>query len=350
MATLTHRVSYLTAPKSIELVQENRPTPGHEEVLVELSAVGVCGSDVHWFMDGHIGETKIDSKLTLGHEPAGRILEVGEGVDPNLIGKRVAVEPAMHCGKCKFCLEGDFNVCPTVRFMGTPPTQGAFRELIVHPAHLLVPLPDQISDEVGALLEPLAIAVHVVDLLKIKLGKTVVIQGAGPVGLATMMAARMFAPAKLIVVEPLAYRRELAKSMGADLVLSPDDPNVEQTILRATGGYGAHYVIEAAGTLESFHQMVRFAEPGGKVAVIGIQPNDNFGFNNSVARRKGLTLYMVRRSRATLERAVAITMGGFWQPEALITHRTGLGELSPAMEMVAARADGSLKVIVDPRK
>lgn len=347
--TLARRTT-LTAKRSIQLTEEARPVPGPGEALVELHAVGICGSDVHWFSEGRIGETMLQAPLTLGHEPAGVVVQIGAGVDSALLGKRVAVEPAIHCGVCKFCLAGDFNICPTVRFLGTPPTQGAFRELLVHPAHLLVELPDSIGDDLGALLEPLAIGVHAVDLVRPSLSSTVLVLGAGPVGLCTMMAARFSAPAKVIVVEPLACRREMARALGADLVFSPEDPNLVAEVKKATGGYGAKYVFEAVGTLESFGRMVELAEPGAKIACIGIEPHDHFGYNNSVARRKGLTVFMVRRSRRTLEKAIEITHGGYWRPEPLITHHVGLGDLARSMEMVEAYADGVVKAMVDPRK
>lgn len=346
----TYRRTTLTAPRSIQFYEDTRPAPGPGEALVALTAVGICGSDVHWYTEGRIGETLLKSPLTLGHEPAGKVVEIGPGVDRGLVGKRVAIEPAIHCGHCKFCLEGNYNICPDVKFLGTPPTQGAFRELIAHPASLLVELPDSISDDIGALLEPLAIGVHAVDLLKVRLGSTIVIQGAGPVGLCTLLAARLTAPTKLIVVEPLPYRRELARKMGADLVLDPADPNLIAEVKKATGGYGAKYVFEAVGTMETFGLMVELAEPGAKVGCIGIEPGDHFGYNNSVARRKGLTIFMIRRSRRTLEKAIEITHGGYWRPEPLITHHVGLGALAQSMELVAEYGDGVMKAMVDPRK
>lgn len=344
------RTTFLTASRNIEQTTQERPTPAAGEVLVELSAVGVCGSDVHWYLEGHIGTSRREEPLTLGHEPAGRVIGLGEGVDDALLGKRVAIEPAIHCGVCPFCREGHTNLCPHGRFMGTPPTQGAFCETVAHPAHLVVALPDCISDEVGSLLEPLSIGVHVSDLLAPKLGKSIVILGAGPIGLSVLMALKHSAPEKLIVVEPLAYRREMALAMGADVVLSPKDPDVVAEVARLTGGYGAHQVIEAAGPMESFDLMVKLARPGGRVAVIGIEPNDHFGFNHSVARRKGLSILMVRRSRHTLERTIAMVAGGYMQPEALITHRRGLGDLAPTMEMIAGYEDGVIKAMIDPRK
>jgi L-iditol 2-dehydrogenase len=234
--------------------------------------------------------------------------------------------------------------------MGNPPTHGAFRELLTHTAHLVFPLPDGFSDELGALLEPLAIAVHAMDLLKPPLGASFAIQGAGPIGLCALLAARLFAPSRVVMIEPLAYRRDLARSLGADACLAPEDPSLLNEVRRATGGFGADYVIEAVGELASFAQMADLARPGGKVAVIGIHPGDEFTMNSGVARRKGLTIYMVRRSRHTLERAIRITLGGYWRPEALITHRAGLSDLARELERVAHYRDGVLKAIIDPRK
>ena len=340
--------TYLTAARSITLAQEAPPAPAAGEVLIELTAVGVCGSDVHYYEEGRIGDSYLTEPLTLGHEPAGIVRGVGEGVDSALVGKRVAIEPAIHCGHCPFCLEGDTNICPDVRFLGTPPTQGAFRQMLTHPAHLVAPLPDSVSDGVGALLEPLAIGVHTIDLAAPPLGSTIVIQGAGTVGLCVLMAARLTAPARLIVIEPLAYRRELALSLGADLAFSPDDPDVVREVARVCGGWGADRVIEAVGEPASFAQMVQFARPGGVVTVVGIDALDRFAMSGATARRKGLTLRMVRRSRHTLERAIAITVGGHWRPEAILTHRRPLASLSETLDMVAGYRDGVVKAIVDP--
>ncbi|HPK02837.1 MAG TPA: alcohol dehydrogenase catalytic domain-containing protein [Candidatus Sumerlaeota bacterium] len=344
------RASYLMEPRRIEFQDEARPAPGPGEVLIELTAVGVCGSDVHWYLDGRIGTTRLEGPLTLGHEPAGRVVEVGAGADPALKGKRVAIEPAIACGHCPFCQDGDTNLCPHVRFMGTPPTQGAFRQWTTHPAHLVAELPATVSDEVGALLEPLAIAIHATDLLKPRAGATWAIVGAGPIGLCALEAVKLTGPGCVMIVEPLEYRRALARSMGADVVLAPEQDDLAAAVARATGGYGADYVIEAAGKPASFELMTQVARPGAKIAVVGIDPHDRFGFNNSVGRRKGLTLYMVRRSRRTLERAIAITAAGRWRPDPIITHRRPFGDLARSLERVAGFEDGVIKTIIDPRR
>jgi L-iditol 2-dehydrogenase len=337
------------APRVIQCVDEACPQPAPGEVLIELSAVGVCGSDVHWYLEGRIGETVLDGPLVLGHEPVGRVVALGGGSDPQLLGRRVAIEPTIPCGKCPFCLRGDSNICPQVRFLGTPPTDGAFRRFMTHPARLVVPLPDCVSDASGVLLEPLAIGIHAVDLLRPRIGAHCVIQGAGAIGLSAMLAMGQAGAGRVIVVEPLAYRREMALGLGADVALGPDDPDLVNEVRRLTGGYGADVVIEAVGVPDSFARMADFAQPGAKVAVIGIDPRDRFALPHGVARRKGLTFYMVRRSRNTLERAIALTVARCWDLSPMATHRRGLAELANTMDMVAERADGVLKAIVDPR-
>jgi len=344
------RATYLIEPRRLILREEEAPRPGPGEALIELHAVGICGSDTHWYTEGRIGVTTLDAPLTLGHEPMGVVVEVGEGVDRALVGRRVAIEPAIHCGQCRWCLEGDTNLCPEVQFLGTPPTQGAFRERIAHPARLIEPLPNAVGDETGALLEPLAIGLHAADLLKIRAASTVLVLGAGPVGLCAMLAARLASPGRLIVVEPLGYRRERASALGADLTFSPEDPDLLKHVRAATGGYGARYVIEAAGTPESIRLMAELAEPGARLAAIGIDPHDRFGFNHSTARRKGLTVYMIRRSRHTLARAIALTAAGRWRPESLVTHRGGLADVAPLMDKMTGYQDGILKAVIDPRK
>lgn len=346
----TIRISRLTGPRNIELTTLERPTPAAGEVLLDITAVGVCGSDVHFYRDARIGESRLTEPLIQGHEAAGRIAEVGEGVDASRVGQRVAIEPAMHCGVCPFCLKGNINLCPDVRFLGHPPVDGAYREMMTHPAELVFPLPDSINDDVGVLLEPLSIAVHIVDLLKIRLGLDIVIDGAGPVGLCCLMAARLFAPRRIVVVEPLEYRRQMATTLGADAVFSPEDPGVADEIRKMMGGYGADIVIEACGLRPCFDQMIDYARPGGKVAVVGSEPHDDFGFRHSVARRKGLSILMVRRARGTMERALDIVEGGYLKPEPMITHHCGLDGLSKTMDLVDVYADGVVKAIVNPGK
>ncbi len=340
--------SFLTAARTLEWRQLERPKPGPGEALVELKAVGVCGSDMHWYKDGFLGRMKLEKPMTLGHEPAGVVREVGEGVDKALVGKRVAIEPAMHCGVCPYCLEGDTHICPHVKFLGTTTAEGAFRELIVHPVAQLVPLPDNVSDEVGALLEPLAIGVHAVDLMHARIGETWLILGAGPIGLCSLLAARLTAPARVIIVEPLEYRRALAMELGADAAFHPEDPDLPAAAKRLTDGYGPRIVLEAAGEPESFRQMVELAAPGARVGVIGIDAHDRFGFAHSVGRNKELRITMVRRSRHTLDRALELTARGQWQPEALVTHRRKFAALGETMDLVADYRDGVIKAVVGP--
>jgi L-iditol 2-dehydrogenase len=183
--------------------------------LLEILSVGICRSDLDYYNDGHIGETVLGDPLVPGHEFSARVIAGGLGVDPSLVGRRVAVEPAISCMGCEWCLRGDTNLCPKVRFCGTPPVDGALRRCMVYPAEFMAVLPDRISDDAGAVLEPLAIGVHVVDLARPRLEQSAAIVGCGPVGLSILEAARAAGVGRLFVFDRLRWRLDLALALGA---------------------------------------------------------------------------------------------------------------------------------------
>src|SRR5665647_1283720 len=236
------KVARLYGVGDIRIADEDPPIPGAGESLVRITAVGLCGSDLHWFAEGGIGDAQLVAPLVLGHEMAG-VVQGGP-----LDGRRVAVDPADPCGACEQCRKGYRNLCPTVRFAGHGRNDGGLREYVAWPTALLYPVPDAVSDAGAAMLEPLGVALHAMDLARLRIGATVVVVGCGPIGLCVVQLARLGGAAQVVAVEPLAHRRAAAAAMGADVVLDPgaDDPVAAPR--RATGGRGADVVLEVAGT------------------------------------------------------------------------------------------------------
>jgi len=325
------KVARLYGVGDIRVAEEPEPPvePGHS--LVRTTAVGLCGSDLHWFAEGGIGDAVLRRPLVLGHEFAG-VVEQGP-----LRGRRVAVDPAIPCGGCARCVEGNPNLCPTIRFAGHGDTDGGLRELVVWPDELLHPLPDEVSDAGGALLEPLGVAIHCFDLAKVRVGASVAVIGCGPIGLMVLALARAAGAHPVIAVEPLEHRRTAALAMGATVTLGPTEAADTQP--------DADVVFEVAGTDEAVELALLAARPGARVVLAGIPEDDRTTFTASVARRKGLTLKLVRRMKHTYPRAIALARDNVVDVESLVTDRYPLTETATAMATAIRRT--GLKTVVD---
>jgi L-iditol 2-dehydrogenase len=326
---------------NLRLHDEPDPVPGPGESLVRVTAVGVCGSDLHWLAEGGIGDARLDKPLVLGHEFAG-VIEGGPRE-----GTRVAADPSIACGECEFCREGNPNFCIALRFAGHGAEDGALREKLAWPTRCLHPLPDSLSDADGAMLEPLGIAIHAVDLGHLRAGMTVGVFGCGPIGLLVMQVARASGAAKIIATDKLPHRLEAARSLGADIVLqASDDGRERDKILAATSGGGVDVAFEAAGENPAVETVVETARRGARVVLIGIPADDRTAFTASTARHKGLTIKLVRRMKLTYPRAIRLVAGGLVDVRSLVTYRFPLAESSEAFA-TAQRREG-IKVVIEP--
>jgi len=324
------------------------PEPVEGELLIRVRAVGVCGSDVHYFHDGGIGITKVTEPHELGHEFSGVVAALGPGVDGPPVGTRVAVEPAIHCGHCEFCLEGHPNICPQVQFVSTPPLGGSLVEYLAHPAELVFPMPDAMDFADGAMLEPLGVAIHTVNLARLRPGDTVAILGSGPIGLLTLEVARLSGAAKAYATDLEPERLAAAQRLGASAVFQADGADPVAWISELTQGRGVDVVFEAAWAAETVGQAVAMVKPGGRVVIGGIPSGaDAITYPASTARRKGLTIKMVRRMKHTYPRSISLVQDGLVDVQSLITHRFPLEAASEAFELVDARADGVIKALIE---
>ncbi|HEU0293030.1 MAG TPA: zinc-binding dehydrogenase [Anaerolineales bacterium] len=325
----------LHAARDLQIHDEPLPVASEGDKLVRVKAVGVCGSDLHWFSEGEIGDAKLEHPLVLGHEFSG----VTED------GRRVAVDPAIPCGHCDFCEQGHPNLCSNLIFAGQGTDDGAFREWIAWSERCLFPIPESISDADGAMLEPLGVAIHTVDLGKLKAGMTVGVFGCGPIGLLIIQMARLSGAANILATDKLAHRVEAAQGFGASqVILAGDDSRLSQ-IRAATNGRGVDVAFDAAGAQDAVDDAVAAVRPGGKVILAGIPDDDRTSFSASVARRKGLTIKLVRRMKHTYPRAIELVSKGLVDVRSLVTHRFPLAETREAFAM-AERREG-LKIIIE---
>ena len=340
------RASRLHGIRDLRIDELPRPKPAPGQVLLQVASVGVCGSDVHYYLHGRIGSQVVTDPIIMGHEFSARVAEVGPGVDGLAVGQLVSVEPGISCGKCEPCLHGHPNLCPNVRFCGTPPIDGVFAEYTVMPAENCFPLPEGFSPVEGAMLEPLGIAIHTVDLAHLRAGQTVAVLGAGPIGLLIAAVAKAAGVSEILMTEPLAHRRQFALEYVADAALNPEEADVIAEIKRLTNGRGVDVAFEAAGESDTPQQAAAVARIGGKVIVAGIPADDTMNMNASTVRHKGLTIKVVRRMKHTYPRAIRLVQTGMVDVKPLATHRFPLERIDEAFELVAGYRDGVLRAMI----
>jgi L-iditol 2-dehydrogenase len=323
----------------LRLHDERVPVAGDDEYLIRVSAVGICGSDVHWYDEAGIGDACLKEPLVLGHEFAG-IIESGDRR-----GQKVAVDPAIACRQCRYCEEGNPNFCDNLRFAGHDNVDGALREKICWPKALVYELPDEFSAVDGAMLEPLGVALHALSLGHIMPGMSVGIFGCGPIGLMMVQLARAAGAAKIIATDRLTNRLDAARTFGASSTILAAGGQENQELAAATNGDGVDIAFEAAGDNEAVETAILATRPGRQVILIGIPDDDRTEFSASVARRKGLTLKLVRRMKHTYPRAIQMVKSGLVDVRSLVTHRFPLSEYKAAFE-TAKKREG-LKVVIE---
>lgn len=324
------------------------PPPGPGQVKVRIRAVGLCGSDVHYYTHGRIGDQVVRNPMIQGHEGAGEITELGPGVTGLTVGQRVAIEPARSCGQCEWCRAGKPNLCPTVRFCSTPPYDGLMCTSAVLEAEQCVTIPDAMTFEEAAMLEPLQVGVHATNLMGVRPGETAAVVGSGAIGLGCMEMAKVGGAGRIIVTDKLDYRLALARKLGATdtINVTRDDPI--ETAMRMTDGRGADLIFECTNRAAGAPQAYDLAGIGGRVCLVGIPEEDEIVLDGHRARRKELTVQYIRRSRHAARQAITLVTSGQLDVTSWITHRVSLDEAVQAFDMVAEYSDGVLKAVVVP--
>ena len=331
------RVAVLNRPGRLELRERPVPEPVPGYVLVAAHSVGVCGSDVHYFQHGRIGDFVLRGPLVLGHEVSGRIVAAGPGVDPGRVGRRVAIEPGAGCGGCPQCRSGRYNLCPDMRFFATPPVDGAFGEYVLARADLAFDLPDQVSDDAAALLEPLSVGIWAAGKAGLTPGSSVLIAGAGPIGLVTAQVARARGAAAIVVSDIAADRLPAATRNGATAALPASD------VPGACRDFDAF--IDCSGAPAAIVAGIRALGPAGRAVLVGMGP-DELVLPFAFMQRREITVTGTFRYANTWPTAIALAARGMVSLDALVTDHFPLAQAEQALRSVTRQ--GTIKPVVEP--
>ncbi|MGA2274561.1 MAG: alcohol dehydrogenase catalytic domain-containing protein [Bryobacteraceae bacterium] len=339
-------IAELTAPQEFRLAQQTIEEPGPGEVQVRVRAVGICGSDLHSYAEGAVGDSPCVYPMVLGHEPAGTVVKCGAGATGWAAGDRAALEPAIYCYHCEFCRSGRHNVCSHIRFLSTPGNPGFFREFVNLPAANLLGIPPQLSLEVATLAEPLAIGLHSMKFASIQIGETVAVFGAGPIGLVTIACLKLAGAGRIWAVEPVAHRREMALTMGAAVALDPNSCDVASEIVKDTVDRGVDCAIDCAAKQSTTNDAIRASRNGGRVVLTGIHSATFVPFEVSPMRRKELAIFNVRRSNHESHAAIELLLEHTAWFAPMITHTRPIGRIAEAFRIAGHYTDGVGKMIV----
>ena len=314
-----NKAFYMTGIEQMELREAPMPELKPDSVLVKLKAVGICGSDLHYYTKGNIGNFVVRPPFMLGHECAGEVVEIGAEVKNLKVGDRVCMEPGIPCYKCEQCLTGKYNLCQTMHFWATPPDQGCLCEYVVHPAAFTFKLPNNVSYVEGALVEPLAVGLHACNRGGIQLGDTVAILGSGCIGLVTLLAARARGATKVIVGDIIDKRLVKAAELGA-ITVNTDREDFAAKVMELTEGRGADVIIDCAGFSATIQQAARAAKFAGVIVVVGLGGETLNGLENNLMNTKELDLRWVFRYRNVYTTALNAISAGKIDLKSIVSH------------------------------
>ena len=330
------------------VIKENIPMPvmTDKDVLIRIEYVGICGSDLHYYETGAIGDYVVEPPFVLGHEPGGTVVEVGKNVKNLKVGDRVALEPGKTCGHCEFCKTGRYNLCPDVVFFATPPVDGVFQEYVAHEAALCFKLPDNVSTLEGALIEPLAVGFHAAIQGDAHLGQRAVVMGAGCIGLVSMMALKARGVSEVYVVDIMEKRLDKALELGATGVINGAKEDVLEKVNELTDGAGMDLVIETAGTEITTRQAIHMAKKGSNIVLVGYSKSGEMTLPMSLVLDKELTFKTVFRYRHIYPIAIDAVAAGKVNLKGIVTDIFGLDEAQKAMDYSVNNKADIVKAVI----
>ncbi len=338
----------LTGIRQMEMREVNDPVIKQpDDVRIRMLAVGVCGSDIHYYTQGRIGSQEVKYPFTVGHEGSGIIVETGPAVTRLKAGDRIAIEPSMPCGSCDQCLSGRSHTCRRIKFLGCPgQAEGALSEFIVMPEANCLVLPDNLNSDHGSISEPLAIGVYSVKKSGGVKGLRIGILGFGPIGMSVMLAARADGAEKIYVTDKIDERLEIALK---EMVCSASNPLRDDIvkIIRDHEPPGLDVVFECCGQQDALDQAVDLLKPGGKIIVTGIPEFDNWSLNVENTRRRELSVQFIRRQVDCAETAIVMMSKGTIDIGNMVTHRFPFERTREAFDLVAGYRDGVMKAMID---
>ena len=340
------KAAFMTGINKIEIRDIEMPKLEKNKVIVKMEYVGICGSDVHYLEHGKIGDFVVNGDFILGHECAGTVTEVGADVKTLKKGDRVALEPGCTCGQCEFCKSGRYNLCPDVEFLATPPYHGCLENYIAFPENMCFKLPDNVSTKEGALVEPLSVGIHAARQGNVSLGNSVVILGAGCIGLVTLLACKAFGAADVTVVDVIPRRLEFAKKIGATRVINALECDVLKEIDNFTEGKGADIVIETAGTAKTYSQTPYIVKRGGTIVLVGMAPQDIMEFNFAKLMNKEAQIKTVFRYRNIYPQAINAIAQGLIDVKSIVTHEFDFSDTAKAFDFVINNKTDVVKAVI----
>lgn len=309
---------------------------------MRIRACGVCGSDMHQYLEAGCAGTPSSYPMVLGHEPAGEVVAVGRGVSTHRVGDRVAVEPAIACGKCEFCRAGRRNLCENVVFMGGSQLPGLLREYATMPAENALVIPESMSFDAAAAIEPVAVLLHSLELAELKFGETVAVMGAGPIGLLAVRLARLAGASKIVCGDMIPHRLRRARELGADQIVDVSKESMVEAVRDVTGK-GAHVIFDAAGKAASIDASIRSARPGGRIVVIGIPSDPLTPVAFWPALHAEVTIKVQKRNNGNDHEALKLIESGRVAPESILSHRFAFGDGGRAFATMGDYSDGVIK-------
>ncbi|MDR1905105.1 MAG: NAD(P)-dependent alcohol dehydrogenase [Treponema sp.] len=340
------KTAVMTGIGKIEFVERDIPQPKPDEVLVKLEYVGVCGSDLHYYENGRIGDFIVKPPFVLGHESGGVVVEAGEGVKNLKAGDRVALEPGKTCGHCEFCKTGRYNLCPDVIFFATPPVDGVFQEYAAHQADLCFKLPEKVNTMEGALIEPLAVGFHAAITGRAKIGQTAMVTGSGCIGLVSMMALKAQGVSRVLVTDVVNKRLEKAKALGADAVINPLETDVLKAVEDISGGAGIDLVIDTSGVDSVIAQGVGALKKGGTLVFVGYSKTGSIEFPLGKALDKELTMRTIFRYRHIYPLAIDAVARGAVDIKNIVTNVFEFKDIQDAMQQSVHNKEEIVKSVI----
>ncbi|MDR1249866.1 MAG: NAD(P)-dependent alcohol dehydrogenase [Treponema sp.] len=326
------KVAVMTGLKKIGYIERDIPRPKPDEVLVKLEYVGICGSDIHYYESGRIGDYIVKPPFVLGHEAGGTVVEAGEGVKHLKIGDRVALEPGKTCGHCEFCREGKYNLCREVIFFATPPVDGVFQGYVAHEAALCFKLPDTVNTLEGALIEPLAVGFHAANQGGAHAGQTAAVFGAGCIGLVSMMALKACGVSRVYQIDVISKRLDKALELGAAGVVNSKEQDPVEAINALTDGRGCDLVIDTSGVEAATNQAAQILRKGGTLVMVGYGKTGMVNFPMSLAMDKELRMETVFRYRHIYPMAIDAVAAGKVNLKGMVTNIFDFDDIQNAMD------------------
>ena len=340
------KVAVMTGIGKIDYTEAAKPVPKDDEVLVKLEYVGICGSDLHYYESGRIGDYIVEPPFVLGHEPGGIVTEVGKNITHLKVGDKVALDPGKTCGTCRFCKEGKYNLCQDVIFFATPPVDGVFQEYVAHEAALCFKLPDNVSTLEGALIEPLAVGFHAASQGDAHAGQKAIVFGAGCIGLVTMMALKARGVTKVVVVDIMQKRLDKALELGAAAVINSAEEDVLARAKELTAGEGFDLAIETAGTEITAGQCIQVVRKGSTIVLVGYGKSGMMNLPMSLALDKEVTFKTVFRYRHIYPMAIEAVASGKVNLTGIVTHQFDFGQVQEAMDHCVKDKSNIVKAVI----